>query len=45
MRDMNTIWKKFNIKILKGYSEIYNKTDIFILTDIFEKFRYECLKT
>ena len=33
------VWKKFGCKTLWDYSEVYLKTDIAILTDVFEDFR------
>lgn len=37
------IWQKFKCTTLGDYSDIYLKSDIFILTDIFENFREICL--
>ncbi|KAE9543638.1 hypothetical protein AGLY_002034 [Aphis glycines] len=39
------IWKVFNIKTLGEYSDLYLKTDVAILTDVFENFRDLCLST
>lgn len=39
------IWKHFNIQTLGEYSDLYLKTDVLLLTDIFEKYRRVCLTT
>ena len=39
------IWNKFDIKTLGDYSDLYMKTDIMLLTCVFETFRETCHKT
>ncbi|CAH1107328.1 unnamed protein product [Psylliodes chrysocephalus] len=39
------VWKKFNIKTLGDYSDLYLKTDILLLVEIFEQFRSSCHRT
>ena len=34
-----TVWKEFNIESMKDYHNLYNLSDVLLLTDIFENFR------
>ena len=37
------VWERFKARTIGEYSDIYLKIDVFLLTDVFEKFRNVCL--
>ncbi|XP_063370457.1 uncharacterized protein LOC134658744 [Cydia amplana] len=39
------VWTHFNCKTMLDYSNLYLKTDVLLLTDVFENFRSVCLDT
>ena len=39
------IWNTFDCTTMRDYHDLYLKTDIFLLADIFENFREMCLKS
>ena len=36
------VWKEFGMSTFRDYLELYNKSDVLILADIFENFRNVC---
>ncbi|KAJ8910948.1 hypothetical protein NQ315_014954 [Exocentrus adspersus] len=44
-RRAEKVWTLFNCKTLGDYSDVYLKSDVLLLCDVFENFRKICLKT
>jgi len=38
-------WQRFSVRTLGEYSDLFLKTNILLLTDIFENFRDKCIKS
>ena len=39
-----TVWKKFKLKSMRGYHDLYLESDVLLLADVFENFRNVCLR-
>jgi len=37
------VWQRFSIRMLGMNRDLYRKTDVLLLTDIFEHFRDSCI--
>lgn len=43
-QNVQNVWNKFNLKTMGEYHDLYLKSDILLLADVFENFRKTCLQ-
>ena len=43
-RHAQRVWEAFNCKTMRDYHDIYNRSDVVLLADVFEAFRKTCLR-
>jgi len=41
---VQTVWREFGCETLRDYHDLYNVSDVLLLTDVFENFRDVCMK-
>ena len=39
-----TVWEEFGCKTFRDYHDLYNRSDVLLLSDVFENFRDVCMK-
>ena len=44
-RHAHNVWRTFNMKTFLDYTDLYVKTDVLLLVDVFNRYREECLQS